>query len=82
MHKQQTAIEWLMEQIQEQRENGDNDLRQTLYYCKQAKEMEKEQHEKTWIEAIDYGLRSIKGSINLNPVDALEKYFNETYKNK
>lgn len=76
--EQQTAIEWLVSKL-EPHLYPDFELVNLII---QAKEMEKQQHEKTWIEAIDYGLRSIKGSINLNPVDALEKYFNETYKIK
>jgi hypothetical protein len=38
-----TAVEFLEEIIQEQRENGDTDLRTILYYCREAKEMEKQQ---------------------------------------
>jgi hypothetical protein len=39
----QTAIEWLIEQIENQRETGNTDLRTTLHFCDKAKEMEKEQ---------------------------------------
>lgn len=39
----QTAVEWLESKIEDQRENGNCDLRQTLHYCNQAKEMEKQQ---------------------------------------
>lgn len=40
---EQTAVEWLENKIEDQRENGNDDLRTTLHYCKQAKEMEKQQ---------------------------------------
>jgi hypothetical protein len=39
----QTAVEWLTEKIETQRENGEVDLRTILHYCEQAKEIEKKQ---------------------------------------
>ena len=38
-----TAVQWLIEKIEMQRENGNSDLRTTLHYCDKAKQMEKEQ---------------------------------------
>ena len=43
MEKKQTAVQWLIEKIEMQRENGNSDLRTTLHYCDKAKQMEKEQ---------------------------------------
>lgn len=40
---EQTPVEWLENKIEDQRENGNDDLRTTLHYCKQAKEMEDQQ---------------------------------------
>ena len=62
----QTAVEWLASKIEEQRENGNVDLRITLYYCEQAKAMEREQI----IEAAERW----KGT------NFAEQYYNETYK--
>jgi len=39
----QTATEWLESKIEDQRENGNTDLRTTLHYCQQAKAMEKQE---------------------------------------
>jgi len=63
---EQTAVDWLTYKIEEQRENGNVDLRTTLFYCEQAKEMEKEQI----IKAIDYCRDKYIDS---------ENYYNETY---
>jgi hypothetical protein len=44
----QTAVEWLTEKIETQREKGEVDLRTILHYCEKAKAMEREQMEKTF----------------------------------
>jgi len=64
MESKQTAVEWLIEQIKEQRESGETDLRTTLYYCKEAEEMEKEQ---------------IMEAYNNGEDRSAELYYNETY---
>ena len=66
----QTAVEWLASKIEEQRENGNVDLRITLYYCDQAKAMEREQ---------------IEDAYRINPNNEIWSnsgidYYNETYK--
>jgi hypothetical protein len=60
----ETAVEWLQEQLFPKR------LTQEQYYCiEKAKEMEKEQQEMAFNEALDqYSNRSF------------EQYYNETYK--
>jgi hypothetical protein len=50
MSEKQTAVEWLIEQIENQRETGNTDLRTTLHFCDKAKEMEKQQI----IDAVDF----------------------------
>jgi hypothetical protein len=74
-NKQQTAVEWLY-----------NELTKTWYDAKsskqlfdKAKEMEKERLEKTWIEALDYGINNLKGLNNLSSKEAFDKWYNETY---
>ena len=49
----QTAVEWLASKIEEQRENGNVDLRITLYYCEQAKAMEREQLKEMYLKGIE-----------------------------
>jgi hypothetical protein len=61
-----TAVEWLTEQYLEQYDLLDSDL-----YLK-AKEMEKQQHGKTWDEAIDEDSR----------YNTFEQYYNETFKSE
>lgn len=61
----QTAVEWLIEKLPLIQQEG---LRDEI---KQAKEMEKEQHEITFNEALDE-----------NSNRWFEKYYNETFKNE
>jgi hypothetical protein len=69
----QTAVEWLTEKIETQRENGEVDLRTILHYCNQAKAMEKEQI----MDAVNDSWNMAKHS---NFADAqAEQYYNETY---
>lgn len=67
-NKKETAVEWLESKIQEQREKGENDLRTILWYCKQAKAMEKEQ-------IIDFFMDA---SQNFSEGEA-NKYYKKTY---
>jgi len=65
---EQTAVEWLFEQIVNRTDR--------IYFLKeleQAKEMEKEQHKKTWSE----GMFCETGDIQ-----AFEQYYNETFKSE
>lgn len=68
MEKKQTAVEWLVEQIEKDenvRLRGLN-IRNLL---EQAKQMEKEQHEETWASAWNESAKS----------GDFEKYYNETF---
>jgi hypothetical protein len=40
---------------------------------------DKQQHEQTWIAALDYGIGKMKGLNDLESKDAFEQYYNETY---
>ena len=80
----QTAVEWLENKIEDQRENGNDDLRTTLHYCKQAKEMEDQQQgysEENMREAFEVGF--IVGYKDGKSTDSLtfEQWF-EQFKNK
>ena len=68
-NKQQTAVEWLWE-IAYNREL-------TVADWKQAKEMEKEQHGKTWDKSMD-NLDSRGGNMVRAWVD-FDEHYNETY---
>ena len=68
--EKQTAVEWLIEQIENQRETGNTDLRTTLHFCEKAKEMEKEQI----IESFKHG----KLPPLFTNLDG-EQYYNQTF---
>jgi hypothetical protein len=63
-----TAVEWLYEHIL----LTPLDIRSINKCLEQAKEMEKEQHGKTWDEAID----------EYSKYNTFEKYHNETFKSE
>jgi len=68
----QTAVEWLLKQLQE---SGIPLLKDELEFIEQAKEMEKQQIEDTF--EIGY----VNGADHSWSNDG-EKYYNETFKNK
>lgn len=63
-----TAVQWLIEKIEMQRENGNSDLRTTLHYCDKAEQMEKEQ--------ITDAYR--RGFIS-DDIKLADEYYNETF---
>ena len=67
----QTAVDWLIEKIERQRENGNEDLRATLHYCKEAKRMEREQIEESYGD----GLNAYRTEFCNR-----HEYYNKTYK--
>ena len=70
----QTAVEWMIEEVQELRENGDTDLRAVLYRLTKAKEIEKQQI----INArLDIGL--YKGLSYNEALLEAESYYNKTF---
>jgi hypothetical protein len=81
-NKQQTAVEWLVEQFENHRAtffklNDKEERVITLAgrdVVEQAKEMEKEQHLKTW------GNGWVNGDISVDNYESVaENYYNETY---
>ena len=85
-NKQQTAVEWYISKIKEARNFCDDptmemDIRHTLEVLikkgEQAKEMEKEQHGKTWDKSMD-NLDSRGGNMVRAWVD-FDEHYNETY---
>ena len=38
-----------------------------------------QQHETTWVAALDYGIEKMKGLNNLESKDAFDNYYNETF---
>jgi hypothetical protein len=69
---QQTAVEWLVEQIKGYEYDGNDFVYNGVIssdLIEQAKEMEKQQHGKTWDEAIDEDSR----------YNTFEQLFNQTY---
>jgi GH24 family phage-related lysozyme (muramidase) len=76
-NKQQTAVDWLIEQLSTQFTYGEKIQFERLF--EMAKERDKEQHEATALSMIEYALDNIEGKNNLNGKDAFEQYYNETY---
>jgi DNA mismatch repair ATPase MutS len=75
MDKQQTAVEWLIEQLQKTRDyqrviNEANQSSTSVRdVIKQAKEMERGKLEDAWVEGVK----------NWNPSKTFEQYYKETY---
>jgi hypothetical protein len=65
MSKQQTAVDWLFEQIPAEWSSS----KSAFDAYQQAKEMEKEQHMDTWDESSSSAWRK-----------TFQKYYNETFK--
>lgn len=74
----QNSIEWLMEKIQDQRESGETNLRTTLFYCEQAKQMHKDEMKECWNVAHQTG-RFIGKGIAEKDFQTFEQYLNETF---
>ena len=70
----QTAVEWLFEQVVNRTER--------IYFLKvlkQAKEMEMEQHGKTWDTALDK--YEVRAGNYMRAYEDFDEYYNETFKN-
>jgi hypothetical protein len=76
-NKQQTTVEWLIEQLSTQFTYGQKIQFERLF--EMAKERDKEQHEATALSMIEYALDNIEGKNNLNGKDAFEQYYEQTY---
>ena len=72
--EQQTAVEWLINNLPE-----DYILALPYELVEQAKEMEKQEKEKCWIAALEYGLKVLKTDENATSKEAFEQYYTQTY---
>ena len=76
-NKQQTTVEWLIEQLSTQFTYGQKIQFERLF--EMAKQRDKKQHEATALAMIEYALDNIEGKNNLNGKDAFEQYYEQTY---
>ena len=81
----QTAVEWLEEQqahLFNQLEINEIEISEYKYYLdlilNQAKEMEKEQHGKTWDTALDK--YEVRAGNYMRAYEDFDEYYNETFK--
>jgi hypothetical protein len=76
MEKQKTAVEWLVEQL-----FGDNEIIGCSdELLQQAKEMEKEQHGKTWDNALDK--YEVRAGNYMRAYEDFDEYYNKTFKSE
>ena len=75
MSEKQTAVEWLIEQIENQRETGNTDLRTTLHFCDKAKEMEKQQIKDAWFDST----AQFDNAAEMTYKKDFEQYYKETF---
>ncbi len=66
-----TAVEWLVEQL---------NLHEYEDVIEQAKEMEKEQHGKTWDNALDK--YEVRAGNYMRAYEDFDEYYNETFKSE
>jgi hypothetical protein len=66
-----TAVEWLFDQIE-------NEGKCIYEVIEQAKEMEKEQHGKTWDTALDK--YEVRAGNYMRAYEDFDEYYNETFK--
>ena len=74
----QTAVEWLVQELTKNKfiaKNGDF----TNPLIEQAKEMEKEQKEETWVKAIDYSIMVLKDKTLKTSKEAFDEHYELTY---
>ena len=69
----QTAVEWLLNKIESK--NGKEFSSYYTEFIEQAKEMEKEQHNNTWVS----GWVECKYDNSICKEKTFEQYYNETY---
>jgi SPX domain protein involved in polyphosphate accumulation len=74
--KTQTAVEWLEEQFEESYSYINEIFKETI---EQAKELEKQQKEETWVEGIDYSIMVLKDKTSKTSKEAFDEYYELTY---
>ena len=72
MEKKKSSIDWLMDEIQKQREDGNTDLRTTLFYCQQAKAMHRKEIEEAYVYGVAFQIDIKNG---LSPIF----YYNDRF---
>jgi len=77
-NKQQTAVEWQHIQLVKFI-YGKSEFTDAHDILIKAKEIEKVRMESTWIAALDYAIKLLKGLNNLESKDAFDQFYNETY---
>lgn len=70
--KQQTVVQWLAEQLLHS-----DDITVFQHIIKQAEEMQKKQHEKTWFDST----LQFDNSAEMTNKKLFDDYYNENYKN-
>ena len=75
---QQTAVEWLVEQIKSEQNQKALSASEWMQVIEQAKQMEKEQIQQCWDTAHQAGRFEGKGIAEEN-WQTFEQYYNETY---
>lgn len=79
-NKKQTAVEWLIEHIENQNKNGyEFHPKYEENVIQQAKELEKQQMEKCAIVFTNYAIDKIENKTDLKGEEQFEKYYTETY---
>jgi hypothetical protein len=69
----QTAVEWFEQQL------DDLDIEIPFSIFEQAKEIEKEQKEETWVKAIDYSIMVLKDKTSKTSKEAFDEHYELTY---
>jgi hypothetical protein len=75
---QQTAVEWLVDQIKSDQNQKALSASEWMEVIKQAKQMEKEQIMKAYDDGVDYEI-SIYSTMGVLTAMDSEEYYNETY---
>jgi hypothetical protein len=70
----QTAVEWLVQQLSKEWQIEDRDL----HLIEQAKQMEEEQHQKTWFESTT----QFDNAAEMTYRKEFKQYYNETFKSE
>ena len=77
-----TAVNWFVEEMFKQGYFNDKPMtvNNIEYFVKQAKEMEKEQHGKTWDTALDK--YEVRAGNYMRAYEDFDEYYNETFKSE
>ena len=76
--KQQTAVNWLVDQIKSDQNQKALSASEWMEVIEQAKQMEKQQHDNTWV---DSRIEDLSNG-NIRKEKTFEQYYNETYNKK